>query len=145
MIVTISPDERSLYRKTFRGPHWREVSLALRVEHNACEVCRRRPCALHVLEGAHLIAEVELWALGLHERYLFDPRGLACLCSGCHKAFDLDLGVLSAARMSRLEAARARGRYRRFAAEFRRLKLRRMRWASTMLRETEGISAAVAG
>jgi hypothetical protein len=77
----------------------------------------------------------------LRERYLFDPRGLACLCGGCHKAFDLDLGVLSAARMSRLEAARARGRYRRFAAEFRKLKLRRIRWLATNERESARAAA----
>jgi hypothetical protein len=40
--------------------------------------------------------------------------------------------------MTKLQVARARGRSRRFVAEFRLLEIRRMRWAATMFREADG-------
>src|SRR5438309_3447233 len=89
MIVELPPGVLSGYRRAFRGPRWADVSITLRVEHNACEICRLRPREMHVLEAAHLVAEVELWALGLRDAYLVDRRGLACLCGSCHTAFDL--------------------------------------------------------
>jgi len=143
MLIDLASDDRRAYRKVHRGEAWKALSIELRVTMNRCEVCRLQPSALRVLQAAHLVAEVELWALRLRERYLFDRRGLTCLCGDCHASYDFVIcGVRDPARMTKLQVARARGRSRRFVAEFRQLELRRLRWAATMFREADGEPAA---
>jgi hypothetical protein len=139
VLVELTSTHLAAYRKAHRGDRWRAVSIELRVTMNRCEVCDLRPREMYVLEAAHLVSEFEMFALGLRERFLFDRRGLSVLCSSCHTAFDLIVcGVRDPSRMTRLQAARARGRHRRFAREFRQLGVRRIRWAATMFREADG-------
>ncbi len=135
--LIIEPPPGVRYRRRRRGPPWAEVSTRLRVLALACEVCGRRPAALARLQCAHLVSEFELFFLGLRDRYLLDERNLAVLCRPCHRAFDLDVGVLDERRLAPRQVARLRARYQRFESQFRRLALRRMRFLATAFAEVD--------
>ena len=130
------------YWRAPRGPAWAKVSTRLRVLALVCEVCTRRPVAIARLQCAHLLSEFELFHLGLRDRYLVDERNLAVLCRPCHRAFDLDLGVLDERRMAPRQVSRLRARYQRFALQFQPLVRRRLRFLKAALTEEGGGGSA---
>jgi hypothetical protein len=115
--------------------------LELRVVEAACACCGRHLSRPGYLQGAHLVAERELFDLGggVRARYLCDRRGVVALCRRCHAALDvLVVGVrdrrwIGARRLVQLQRWRAR-----HGAEFRRLTVQRMRWLAMVLTETDG-------
>lgn len=138
--LAVGPPPRGRYRPIHRGDAWREVSLWIRVSAGACECCQRRLISPARLHAGHLVAEVELWALGVRGRYLLDRRGLAALCKRCHEAFDVL--VVGVRRLAGRRVVRLRRWRERYAADFRRLAGRRARWLATVLAETDGAGGA---
>lgn len=133
------------YRPAVRGTDWEQVSLAVRVSAGRCECCQRQVGTVSRLQAAHLVAEVELHAMGpgVRERYLLDRRGLMALCRACHGLFDLftqrtrDVRWISPHRLARLLQWRQR---REVADGLRRLAGRRAKWLAVIVAETDGTS-----
>jgi hypothetical protein len=144
LVVEPGLDDRARYRKTYRGPgsQWTAVSLELRVVENECAVCGRRPSSPTRLQAAHLVSEFELFLLGLRERYLCDRRGLVALCRPDHRAFDLVVvGVFDERRLNPRTVKQLRSRVRRFAGQFHKLTVRRMRFLAAVLAEVDRADA----
>lgn len=151
--LVVQPERwrRGRWYKPFpRLEEWRELSRRIRRAAGwRCEQCGRTRAQLRdvvPLQCAHLVAEYELWLLGLHvPRFVFDERNLVSLCAQCHESFDYWIGV------NRQYAKPFQAEWLVYVATyvcpamngsvdrlFRPLALRRMRYLSTLISETEG-------
>lgn len=135
------------YRPAVRGTDWEQVSLAVRVSAARCESCQRQVGTVSRLQAAHLVAEVELHAMGpgVRARFLLDRRGLVALCRACHGLFDLftqrtrDVRWIGPHRLARLLQWRQRPQV---AEGLRRLARCRAMWLAMILREVDGDGGA---